>query len=133
LIATSEAEVRCANDGLLLAALSYVGEDTPQALEETARRARGWITSTFRRADDVELIGVDVGIRPMPADGVPIVGRLTSPDGADGTRAEFAVPSPVRHLPRPSWVHDCQPVRDRDIRSLGRTPPAAGRRGLARP
>ncbi len=75
-VSSPEIEVRQNLDGGLLAAVPYDGRSTPEELADTGRRALTLITSMFRRAEAIALNSVSVGIRPVPVDGVPIVGRL---------------------------------------------------------
>jgi len=78
LVATPEAEVRGTSDGGLVAAMAYDGQEGP---EQIGRRLLAWLAATFRGADTVRVTGVEVGLRPMPADGIPIVGRLPGAPG----------------------------------------------------
>lgn len=81
LVATPALEVREAADGHLLVAADYNGEtghlDLQRAGEQMLRRLVG----TFD-TDDVRLDGVRLGARPMPVDGLPIVGPVPGAGGA---------------------------------------------------
>jgi len=82
LVATPHLEVREAGAGRLLVAAAYQGEadehDLRHAGEDMLRR----LVATFRGAEDVRLDAVTVGMRPMPADGLPVVGPVPGVDGA---------------------------------------------------
>jgi glycine/D-amino acid oxidase-like deaminating enzyme len=81
LVATPHLEVREAADGHLLVAASYNGEigheDLQRAGEEMLRR----LVATFD-AEDVHLVSVRLGTRPMPTDELPIVGPIPGVGGA---------------------------------------------------
>ncbi|MGY1608497.1 NAD(P)/FAD-dependent oxidoreductase [Geodermatophilus sp. SYSU D00700] len=81
LVATPDLEVREGADGLLLVAADYAGEvgqdDLQRAGEEMLRR----LTSAFG-AQGAQLLSVRLGARPMPADGLPIIGPLPGIDGS---------------------------------------------------
>jgi glycine/D-amino acid oxidase-like deaminating enzyme len=81
LVVTPHVEVREAADGQLLAAAAYNGETDGEDLRRAGERMRWRLVATFD-TDDVRLIGVRLGTRPMPADGLPIVGRVPGVDGA---------------------------------------------------
>jgi glycine/D-amino acid oxidase-like deaminating enzyme len=81
LIASPELEVRESHDGQLLAAASCGGDTSGEALDRIARRTAQAIISTFRGAEGIRLCAAHVGLRPMPADGAPIIGPL---EGAEG-------------------------------------------------
>ncbi len=72
-----ELEVREAADGELLVAAAWTGADLRQVGEETLRR----IIATFG-CREVRLLGVRVGQRPMPADGLPLIGPVPEAEGA---------------------------------------------------
>jgi glycine/D-amino acid oxidase-like deaminating enzyme len=69
-------EVREAADGVLLVALAHGGEAGQGDLDRTAQEALGRLSATLAGASDVRLLGVRMAARPMPADGLPIVGPL---------------------------------------------------------
>ncbi|HEY0780516.1 MAG TPA: FAD-binding oxidoreductase [Gemmatirosa sp.] len=81
LVSTPAVEVRQGAGGVLLAAVDYEGESTPEALARTAHRTLGRIAATFRRADGVRVRGARVGLRPMPADGAPVIGPAPTVPG----------------------------------------------------
>jgi glycine/D-amino acid oxidase-like deaminating enzyme len=76
LVATPDVEVRAGRDGELLAPIAYNGEATAAELTRSAERARDRIAAMFRGAQDVRLLSARVGVRPMPADGHPLIGPL---------------------------------------------------------
>lgn len=72
-------EVRQTAGGLLLVAAAYPeGMDLRRSAHGTLRR----LTETFRFPREVRLVDVRVGMRPMPADGLPIIGPLPGRAGA---------------------------------------------------
>jgi glycine/D-amino acid oxidase-like deaminating enzyme len=76
LVSNTQVEVREAADGRLLVAADYNGEASQDALNRTARKMLSRLTATFTGTEDVQLLEVRLGIRPMPADGLPIIGPL---------------------------------------------------------
>jgi glycine/D-amino acid oxidase-like deaminating enzyme len=81
LVAGSGLEVREAAEGVLLLAAAYDGELDQAELARAAERTLRRLTDTFTGAQDVRLLGVRAGARPMPADGLPLVGPLPGTDG----------------------------------------------------
>jgi len=80
-VATPDMEARQLDDGTILAPTAYSGEADQAALHATAQRVRDRFASSFAGADDTEVVSVEVGWRPMPVDGEPIIGR---PAGTQG-------------------------------------------------
>ncbi len=81
LVAAPHIEVREASDGQLLVAADYNGEVGQDDLNRTAREMLSRLTATFEDAQDVRLVNVRLGARPMPADGLPVVGPVPSVGG----------------------------------------------------
>jgi glycine/D-amino acid oxidase-like deaminating enzyme len=82
LVASGELEVRQTTDGHLLVAGAYGGQASQDDLRGTAERTLDRLTSTFAvAAADLRLVSVRVGMRPMPADGLPIIGPLPAVAG----------------------------------------------------
>jgi glycine/D-amino acid oxidase-like deaminating enzyme len=81
-VATPDMEVRAARDGELLAPVEYAGEATAAELARSAERVRVRVAEMFRGGDDVRLLSARVGMRPMPADGHPVIGPLPTVGGA---------------------------------------------------
>ncbi|TWF78465.1 glycine/D-amino acid oxidase-like deaminating enzyme [Pseudonocardia hierapolitana] len=81
-VATRDVEVRTARDGELVSAVGYAGETTAAELARSAGRIRGRISEMFRGGEEVRLLGARVGMRPMPADGHPVIGPLPTVRGA---------------------------------------------------
>lgn len=75
-------EFREGEDGQLLAALDHAGERSASELEATARRTLGDISSTVRDAEGVRAVSARVGLRPVPGDGAPVIGRVPGVPGA---------------------------------------------------
>lgn len=61
--------------------LRQVAEDRLLAAADSPERTLAAIRSTFRGAANVELLHTRFGVRPMPADGEPIVGPVTEVPG----------------------------------------------------
>lgn len=64
------------SDGCLLVAGEYAGEVTQGELWRTAEDTARRLAATFQGGQDARLIDVRVGQRPMPTDGLPIIGPL---------------------------------------------------------
>ncbi|SDE13143.1 Glycine/D-amino acid oxidase [Glycomyces harbinensis] len=75
IVATPSLEVRQLTDGTVLSPTEYRGETDQAALLETARRVRDRFAASFSGADGTEIVSAEIGWRPMPADGEPIIGR----------------------------------------------------------
>lgn len=82
LVATPDIEVREASDGHLLVAADYAGEASRDDLDSTGRQLLDRLVATFDGARDVRLVSVRVGARPMPADGLPVVGPVPGVTGS---------------------------------------------------
>lgn len=61
--------------------LRQVAPDRLIAAADSPERTLAAVRSTFHGAGDVELLSSRVGVRPMPADGEPIVGPVTGVPG----------------------------------------------------
>jgi glycine/D-amino acid oxidase-like deaminating enzyme len=82
IVATPDMDVRATGDGGLVAAVEHTGESTAAELTRSAERIRARIIELFRGADGVRLVNARVGMRPMPADGNPVIGPLPAIPGA---------------------------------------------------
>jgi glycine/D-amino acid oxidase-like deaminating enzyme len=56
--------------------LRQVATDRLNAAADSPERTLAAVRSTFRGAANVELLSTRAGVRPMPADGEPIVGPV---------------------------------------------------------
>lgn len=81
LVANDRIEIREATDGDLLVAWDYSGETTREELDRAGQRMLTQLRSSFAGAEDVELVSVRVGDRPMPADGSPVIGPVPGTAG----------------------------------------------------
>ncbi|PSK99086.1 glycine/D-amino acid oxidase-like deaminating enzyme [Murinocardiopsis flavida] len=81
IVATPSLEVRQLDDGTVLSPAAYSGETDQAALLRTARRVRDRFAASFAGAGGTEIVSAEIGWRPMPADGEPVIGR---PDGTEG-------------------------------------------------
>lgn len=81
IISSHAMEVRQGADGSLLAAEDYL-DDTPENQPAAmAQRTASAIRHELAGADAVETELACIGLRPMPADGIPIIGYLPQVDG----------------------------------------------------
>ena len=71
-------EIRQTSDGRLLAPAACSPHPTQAELNDIARRTTHAINETFDGADTIHLRGVEVGNRPMPTDGKPVIGPLAT-------------------------------------------------------
>jgi glycine/D-amino acid oxidase-like deaminating enzyme len=81
LVATPDLEVREAADGHLLVAAGYRGETSREDLQRAGEQMLRRVVATFD-AEDVHLVSVRLGTRPMPIDALPIVGPVPGVGGA---------------------------------------------------
>ena len=82
LVSCPEVEVRQTTEGLLLAAEDYTGEVDHRDLQRSARATLQRLQQTFTGAHRVRLVEARIGMRPMPVDGLPIIGSLPGRPGA---------------------------------------------------
>jgi glycine/D-amino acid oxidase-like deaminating enzyme len=80
-ISNPDLEVRQAARSRLLAAADYIDDSAANGPEAVARRTLARIREGFHGAAGVALEEVEVGWRPMPADGLSIVGFTSQVDG----------------------------------------------------
>nr|WP_236201078.1 FAD-binding oxidoreductase [Pseudomonas pseudonitroreducens] len=81
LISSSEMEVRQTAYGALVAAEDYLDDTAENQPEAIALRTAKAIQNELHGAVSVEPELACVGLRPMPADGIPIIGHLPKMDG----------------------------------------------------
>ncbi|HEY3503578.1 MAG TPA: FAD-binding oxidoreductase [Actinocatenispora sp.] len=81
IVATPALEARQLDDGTVLAPAAYRGETDQAALLATARRVRDRFAASFTGADGTEVVSVEIGWRPMPTDGEPVIGPPTGTRG----------------------------------------------------
>jgi glycine/D-amino acid oxidase-like deaminating enzyme len=81
LVANPHLEVRQAADGQLLVAAAYHDELDQDDLGRTAHEMLSRLTATFAGASDIGLVSVRLAVRPMPADGLPVIGALPGLSG----------------------------------------------------
>ena len=82
IISIHEMEARQAEDGTLLAAQDYIDDSDENQASAIALRAARAIGHALDGADAIGPQYACTGKRPMPADGVPIVGYLPKVNGA---------------------------------------------------
>lgn len=80
-IITPDFEIRQVSDQVLLAAAAYVDAEGDNGPEAIANRLQTTLRSRLRGADNLQLDSVEIGIRPIPADGLPVVGHVPQVDG----------------------------------------------------
>lgn len=81
IISSPEMEVRQSADGTLLAAEDYLGETPGNSPTDIARQTAEAICKELHGVVSIEPQTVAVGLRPMPADGLPVVGYLPGVGG----------------------------------------------------
>ncbi|HEX8306656.1 MAG TPA: FAD-binding oxidoreductase [Jatrophihabitans sp.] len=81
LVASPHLEVRQAADGQLLVAAGYHGEASQDDLRRAAHEMLSRLTATFAGPPDMSLVSVRLAARPMPADGLPVIGPLPGVSG----------------------------------------------------
>jgi glycine/D-amino acid oxidase-like deaminating enzyme len=82
IVANGRLEARTAADGHLLVAAEYAGEASQDDVRQSAGEVRRALLDLFAvEAADLFLVGGSVGMRPMPADGLPIVGSVPGVPG----------------------------------------------------
>jgi glycine/D-amino acid oxidase-like deaminating enzyme len=81
LVGCPEVEVRQTRDGMLLAAEAHTGEVDRDDLRRSARATLQRLQQTFTGAQDVRLVEARIGVRPIPVDGLPIIGPLPDRPG----------------------------------------------------
>jgi glycine/D-amino acid oxidase-like deaminating enzyme len=82
LVAAPDLEVREGAPGELLVAAAYGGQVGRRDLDRAGQQLLERLTATFDDAREVRLVSVQVGARPMPADGLPLVGPVPGVQGA---------------------------------------------------
>jgi glycine/D-amino acid oxidase-like deaminating enzyme len=80
-VAAPGVDLRAGAAGELIACAEYAGEATASGLARTAEHTRARINEMFRGAEDVRLLSVRVGMRPMPVDGTPVIGPVPAVHG----------------------------------------------------
>jgi glycine/D-amino acid oxidase-like deaminating enzyme len=73
-ISSPELEIRQSSDGRLLAAEDYATGSSPDDAAAIARATLATIRRCLRGADGVRVEGAGAAMRPIPADGLPVVG-----------------------------------------------------------
>jgi len=81
IISSPEMEIRQSADGTLLAAEDYLGEAPGNSPPDIARQTAEAIRKALHGVVSIAPQTVAVGFRPMPADGIPVVGYLPGVGG----------------------------------------------------
>jgi glycine/D-amino acid oxidase-like deaminating enzyme len=81
IISSPVMEIRQSADGTLLAAEDYLGEAPGNSPTDIARQTAEAIRKELHGVVLIEAQTVAVGLRPMPADGIPVVGYLPGVGG----------------------------------------------------
>ncbi|BBP56425.1 FAD-binding oxidoreductase [Pseudomonas sp. St316] len=81
LISSPEMEVRQTPEGALLAAEDYLDDDLENQPAAIALRTANAIKNELHGVVSLDLQSARVGFRPMPADGIPIIGYLAQVGG----------------------------------------------------
>ncbi|MGK5064934.1 FAD-dependent oxidoreductase [Janthinobacterium sp. LB3P112] len=74
-------EVRQAEDGTMLAAEDYVDDAPENQPAAMAQRTAGAIRNELKGTEAIAPAFAGIGLRPMPFDGVPIIGYLAQVEG----------------------------------------------------
>ena len=74
-------ELRVASPTLTLCAEEYLDDSIENNPQVIARRSLDTIKAQWHHTESLALTTVRVGSRPMPADGLPLIGRISSIDG----------------------------------------------------
>jgi len=82
IVSSPDLEVRQASKRLILAAENYIGETPRNEPRAIARRTLALIRRQLRGGPSAELEAVEIGARPIPADGLPIAGFTSDVQGA---------------------------------------------------
>ncbi|MED5595460.1 NAD(P)/FAD-dependent oxidoreductase [Janthinobacterium sp. P210006] len=82
IISSHAMEVRQTDDGTMLAAEDYVDDAPENQPAAMAQRTASAIRRELEGADTITPEFACVGLRPMPFDGVPVIGYLPQVDGA---------------------------------------------------
>lgn len=76
IISTPDMEIRALNQDQLVAAEDYIDEQPENAPSVIAKNALLAIQKQFLASESLEIEKVSVGLRPMPADEMPIIGQV---------------------------------------------------------
>jgi glycine/D-amino acid oxidase-like deaminating enzyme len=82
LLSSDQIEVRQTDEGTFKAAWDHNGETSDEELRAVGQEVLARVRAAVRGMDDVQLIDVQVGIRPMPLDEDPIIGMIPGHEGA---------------------------------------------------
>ena len=82
IISSHAMEVRQAEDGTMLAAEDYVDDAPENQPAAMAQRTAGAIRKELAGAEAIAPEFACIGLRPMPSDGVPVIGYLPQVEGA---------------------------------------------------
>lgn len=80
-ISNPHMEVRQASDFLMWCAEDYIDDSAENGPEAVAQRTLAQIKERLAGGATVELIDVNVGLRPIPTDGLPIIGHIPGVEG----------------------------------------------------
>lgn len=80
-IDSPDLNVRQAPDGRLIVAADFGGSPVPNDPEAEAERLLAYLKARFRGSNTVEKERVTIGLRPIPADGLPAVGFAPNVEG----------------------------------------------------
>jgi glycine/D-amino acid oxidase-like deaminating enzyme len=76
-LATPDLEVREVREGRLLMTVPYPADAMGRDVHRLTAHARRLVLSTLRDAEDIDVVRVSIGNRPMPADGAPVLGWVS--------------------------------------------------------
>lgn len=81
IISNSFMEIRAASTTLTLAAEDYIDESIENNSQAIAQRTLEKVKEHWLGTEQIKLANVMVGKRPIPQDGLPIIGRITRVEG----------------------------------------------------
>jgi len=104
LISSPEMEVRQTSDGALLAAEDYLDDTLENQPEAMALRTARTIQNELHGVVSIHPERACVGLRPMPVDGIPIIGYLPKV-GSSFETATGLIRVPTCHYPATQTIH----------------------------
>lgn len=81
IVSNSLMEIRATSDKQILAAENYIDESIENNPQAIAQRTLKEIKKHWQGTEQIKLVNIKVGNRPIPQDGLPIIGRTTDIEG----------------------------------------------------
>ncbi|MCW2254762.1 glycine/D-amino acid oxidase-like deaminating enzyme [Providencia alcalifaciens] len=110
IISTPEMEVRPATDGKTLCAEDYIDEAPEHSATHIAQNALCTLKKSFISTDDLNLEKAFTGMRPMPQDEMPIVGKVADFNGLYiiSMHAAVTLAPLICHLAQDEIIHNTE-------------------------